>query len=544
MCSALFLLISADDARAQQNDQTSYSWQHLPTAQLPVFKKDTFNIVKYGAIADAGSINTKSIAKAIDDCSEHGGGTVLIPKGKWITGPFKLKNNVNLHLAKGSIIEFTKDKNLYPLVSGSFEGLEAIRNQSPISGDDLENIAITGFGVIDGNGEVWRSLSKAKAPDEVWSKTVSSGGVLSDDGKTWYPSAQSKRGNDMYKSNDIKKLKTMDDFAAIKDYLRPNLIVLNNCKKIFLEGVTFQNSAAWCLHPLMCSELTITRITVNNPEWAQNGDGIDIESCRNVVLEHSSFECGDDGICIKSGKDEQGRKRGMPTENITIHDDTVHHAHGGFVIGSEMSGGAKNIFVYNCYFYGTDKGLRFKTVRGRGGMVSNIYAKDIHMKDIVDEAIYFDMYYFTKPPKPGEKPVIPPVGDGTPRFQDFYISNIVCDGAETGIFVRGLPEMNIKNINLQNITLKAKTGVQLIEADNIRLDNIHIDAGQTNPVVFIENSANIDFNKLYVNPNSTLLFNIAGDRSKNINASGINAPGIGSTVKFTNHADKSIFKVL
>src|SRR5690349_13717467 len=143
----------------------------------------------------------------------------------------------------------------------------------------------------------------------------------------------------------------------------------------------------------MCEDLTVRNVYAKNPWYAQNGDGIDVESCKNVLIEDSKFDVGDDGICIKSGRDAEGRKRGMPTENVTIRNCVVYHAHGGFVVGSEMSGGAKNINVENCTFVGTDIGLRFKTTRGRGGVVENIYIDNILMKDIPGEAILFDMYY-------------------------------------------------------------------------------------------------------------------------------------------------------
>jgi polygalacturonase len=179
----------------------------------------------------------------------------------------------------------------------------------------------------------------------------------------------------------------------MKDFFRPNMLVLTNCKKVLLQDVTFQNSPAWCLHTLLCENLTLRNARVRNPWNAQNGDAIDVESCRNVLIEGSTFDAGDDGICVKSGRDEEGRKRGKPTENMVVRNNVVYRAHGGFVIGSEMSGGAKNIFVSNCSFIGTDIGLRFKTTRGRGGVVEKIYIKDIAMRDILGSAILFDMYY-------------------------------------------------------------------------------------------------------------------------------------------------------
>jgi polygalacturonase len=231
----------------------------------------------------------------------------------------------------------------------------------------------------------------------------------------------------------------------------------------------------------MCEDLVVRNVYAKNPWYAANGDGIDIESCKNVLVEGSTFDVGDDGICIKSGRDAEGRKRGLPTKNVVIRNSTVYHAHGGVVIGSEMSGGANNIFIYDCSFIGTDIGLRFKTTRGRGGVVEAIYARDIVMKDIVGEAILFDMYYMAVDPVPlkGEKRDAPkvinyPVTEETPVFRDFHISNVVCDGARRAIFIRGLPEMNISDIFLDNMVIQAKAGVEIQEAKNVQQKNVRI----------------------------------------------------------------------
>ena len=320
----------------------------------------------------------------------------------------------------------------------------------------------------------------------------------------------------------IKPGVTVKDVEAYKDFLRPNLLVFSNCKKVLLEGVTFQNSPAWCLHPLMCEDLTVKNVYAKNPWYAQNGDGIDVESCKNVLIENSTFDVGDDGICIKSGRDEEGRKRGMPTENAIIRNCIVYHAHGGFVIGSEMSGGAKNIFVSDCSFIGTDVGLRFKTTRGRGGVVEKIYVNNIVMKDIVGEAILFDMYYMAKDPVPlaGENREAPkveilPVTEATPQFRDFHVKNIVCYGAAKAIFIRGLPEMNIKNIELENLVIQARKGVECEEATNISIKNLRLVTVETNPLINILNSNNILFDTLLFD-NAKVLVNVSGDRNSKI----------------------------
>jgi polygalacturonase len=306
------------------------------------------------------------------------------------------------------------------------------------------------------------------------------------------------------------------DFADMKDFLRPNLLVLTQCKKVLIDGVTFQNSPAWCLHPLMTENLTIRNVVVKNPEYAQNGDGMDIESCKNFLIEGCTLDVGDDAICIKSGKDEEGRKRGMPTENGIIRNNVVYNGHGGFVIGSEMSGGARNLFVYDCTFMGTDKGLRFKSVRGRGGVVENIYAKNIYMKDIAQEAIFFDMYYFVKFATDSPRDERPIVNEGTPIFRNMKFENIVCHGAKKGIFVRGLPEMPIQNIAIENATLQAEEGAILIDASGITCKNVALLSEKTEPVISIENSQKITFDNIEVSKGAKRFFTISGDRTKSI----------------------------
>ena len=495
----------------------------LPVVDLPTFKKDTFNIIKYGAKPDGLSLNTKSINAAILECNKKGGGVVLVPAGLWLTGPIEIKTNVNLHLQKNALLQFTTDFDQYPLVKGNWEGLPQMRNQSPISATDQQNIAITGFGIIDGGGEAWRLVKKDKLTETQWKKLVASGGIVGEDKKSWYPSEKFFKGSQLKNPGVIEPGKTPEFYNSIKDFLRPNLLVITNCKKILLEGVSFQNSPAWCLHPLMSEHLTVKNVDVKNPWYAQNGDGIDLESCKNVLIENSSFDVGDDGICIKSGRDEAGRKRAMPTQDVIIRNCVVYQAHGGFVIGSEMSGGAKNIYVDDCTFIGTDIGLRFKTTRGRGGIVENIFINNISMKNIVGEAILFDMYYAAQDPVPltGEKREPPkvetqPVSEATPQFKNFTIKNVVCNGAAKAIFVRGLPEMSVKNIVLENMVLQANDGLDMTEGSGIALKNIQLITKNTNPVMNIHNSKDIVLNKIGYNSGAELLLNVTGEKTSGV----------------------------
>ena len=497
--------------------------EKLPVIKSPVFKKDTLSIKKYGAVSDGNTLNTKSINGAIEALSKKGGGVVLIPSGLWLTGPVVLKNNINLHLASGATLLFTADKNEYPLVEANWEGLPQMRNQSPISATNASNIAITGKGIIDGNGDVWRAVKIDKLTESQWKKKVASGGVVSDDKKTWYPSEGFLKGSKMQNPGVISSEKDAAFYQSLKDFLRPNLVLLTSCKYVLLEGVTFQNSPAWCLHPLMCENLTVRNVFVKNPWYAQNGDGIDAESCKNVLIENSVFDVGDDALCMKSGRDAEGRKRGMPIENVIIRNCTVYAAHGGFVIGSEMSGGARNIYVNNCTFIGTDIGLRFKTTRGRGGIVENIFIKDIYMKDIPAEAILFDMYYMAKDPVvlAGEKRELPkvelkPVDETTPQFRNFHISNVYCNGAEKGIFIRGLPEMHVKDIVLESMVIQAKKGIDVQEASGIIFKNIKIISDETNPVIDIVQSDKLVFDNITYKDGAELLFRVSGERSGGI----------------------------
>src|SRR5215212_583393 len=228
-----------------------------PTVLSTSFRKDTFNIVKFGAKADGITLNTKSINNAIDACNKKGGGVVLIPTGLWLTGPVVLKTNVNLYLQRNATLQFTKDFNQYPLVEGNWEGIPQMRNQSPVSAINATNIAITGYGIIDGGGEAWRMVKKDKLTESQWKKLTESGGVLSADKKTWYPSESSMKGAALKNPGEIRPEKTKEYYQEVKDFLRPNLLVLTKCSKILLEGVTFQNSPAWCLHPLMSNNITI-----------------------------------------------------------------------------------------------------------------------------------------------------------------------------------------------------------------------------------------------------------------------------------------------
>ncbi|MCR4033691.1 MULTISPECIES: glycoside hydrolase family 28 protein [Flavobacterium] len=471
----------------------------MPEVQIPKFKNDTLNIVDFGAIPNTEQLCTNAINSAIEKCSKSGGGVVVIPAGLWTTGPIKLKSNVNLHTQNGAFVSFTSDLKQYKLIESYFEGNKVIRCESPIMGIDLENIAITGQGIFDGNGFVWRPVKIGKMTAGQWSDLVNSGGVLSKDGKIWYPSKGAYEGNE--ERNKLPKKETVENMEPYKEALRPVMVSLVNCKKLLLDGVTFQNSPAWNVNPLMCEHLTLRNLTIRNPWYSQNGDGLDLESCRIGTVTNCRFDVGDDAICIKSGKDKEGRDRAKPTELFVITDCVVYHAHGGFTIGSEMSGGVKNIYAKNLTFNGTDCGLRFKSVRGRGGVVENIWMEDIRMNNIPTDAINFNLYYFGKSlsedKETGEVTVAKePITEETPAFKNMYFKNIYVNGASQALKIMGIPEMPVTNIEFENMIIRSDVGVQLNYASKIAFKNLDLRLDKPGIAVSFSNSKNVSLDGL------------------------------------------------
>ncbi len=468
----------------------------MQQVEQPVFPEYSVNITDFGAVADGKTLNTEAINNAIKDVNSKGGGKVVIPAGLWLTGPIELKSNVNLYTEQNSLILFTDDFNAYPILETSFEGLETRRCQSPISAWNAENIAITGYGVFDGSGDSWRPVKKGKMTASQWKSLLASGGVVEND--VWYPTAGSLKGAKACKEfNNPEGIETDEEWNEIRPWLRPVLLNIVKSKKVLLEGVTFKNSPSWCLHPLSCEHITIKDVKVFNPWYSQNGDALDLESCNYALIINNVFDAGDDAICLKSGKDEDGRKRGEPCQNVIVKNNVVLHGHGGFVVGSEMSGGVKNIYVSDCTFLGTDVGLRFKSTRGRGGVVENIHIHNINMIDIPHEALLFDLFYGGK--GAGEeteeeliarmKTAIPPVTEETPAFRDIYISGITANGVGRAMFFNGLPEMPIRNIDIKDVQItNAKAGIVISQAENVTIDNANVETeGEVLKVRFAKN---------------------------------------------------------
>ena len=459
----------------------------MPVVQRPSFPDYQVDIRDFGAKADGETLNTEAINNAIKAVSEKGGGKVVIPEGLWLTGPVVLQNNVNLHVEKNALVLFSGDADLYPLVRTSFEGLDMLRCQSPISAMNAENIAITGHGVLDGSGDSWRPVKRNKMTDGQWKSLLKSGGVVDEFGKVWYPNEGALKASILTGSKEKREISD-SEWEGMKRWLRPVLLSIVKSKRVLLEGVTFRNSPSWCLHPLSCEDLTLNGVKVFNPWYSQNGDALDVESCKNVVVTNSLFDAGDDAICIKSGKDADGRRRGEPCENVLVKNNTVLHGHGGFVVGSEMSGGVRNVYVADCTFIGTDVGLRFKSTRGRGGVVENVYVDNINMINIPGDALIADLYYAVKD-APGAP--VPAVTEETPSFKNIHISNISCKGAGRAMFLNGLPEMPIENFSVRNMRITdAQKGAFINKVAGVTLENIEIETAD-NTYLQVENTTNI-----------------------------------------------------
>lgn len=478
------MLLSSGCRNAAEFD---YLYENLPfemaRVSRPQIPDREVSVSDFGGVGDGIAMNTDAFKSAIEHLVSLGGGRVVVPEGIWLTGPVTLKDNIELHVTSNAVILFSPDRDLYPVIETVFEGLDTKRCIAPINADGAKNIAITGGGTIDGSGDSWRQVKKSKMTASQWKELLASGGFTDKTGSVWYPDSSSYRGSMVSDAFNVPQgLETDEEWESVKTYLRPVLIGLKECENVLLEDVLFQNSPCWNIHPLMCRNVIINNITVRNPWYSQNGDGIDIDSCEDVLLINSSFDVGDDAICIKSGKDEDGRRRARPCRNLIVDNCIVFHGHGGFVVGSEMSGGVENISVTNCSFLGTDVGLRFKSCRGRGGVVKNIHIEDIVMTDIPAEPLLFDLHY-------GGKSALEAAEDGqgsefdieyvpadetTPEFREIYIRNITCNGAGRAMYFNGIPEKHISGIKVENCNIVADRGADIRYSDGVELKNVGI----------------------------------------------------------------------
>ena len=443
---------------AHAQDYSKY-YQNLPTkvAQVtrPQFPANTVSITEVGGVGDGLTLNTEAFENGIKKLLKQGGGRLNVPEGIWLTGPIQLKDNIELHLERNAIILMSPDKSLFvnpKSASKCFAGIRASKRK---------NIAITGEGIIDGNGAHWRPVKRNKVSDVEWNKYKKViGGVEKDGGKLWYP------------FNALAGYPNIADTPEKQEKLRNDLVRFESCENVLVEGVTIQNAPKFHLHPCYSKNVIIDGVTVRCPWNAQNGDAIDFSDVNVGLIVNSIVDAGDDGLCMKSGNNKPDAPANGCAD-ILIQDNTVFHAHGGFVLGSETIQGMNRIVVRNCRFSGTDTGLRFKSGLGRGGKTSQMYIQNIVMNDIKDEAIVFQCDYLDRPA--GSDPnAIPTFTDEqkkvAPYFQDIHISEVVCYGAGTAIKAGGILGLNnVKDIEISNSTIMYYAKDQQIDEKTAQL---------------------------------------------------------------------------
>ncbi len=452
-CLALLLTLTI----GAQTDYSKY-YAHLPKPMplvvAPVIPDNWVNLTDFGAVGDGTQLNTEAFAKAISALSKRGGGHLVVPAGVWLTGLISLKDNIDLHLDRHALIVFSPDKrDLIPVK----DGLADTKAKPGLTASKRKNISVTGEGTIDGNGEYWRPVKRSKVSDAEWNQYRAMGGTVTADGSLWYPF-------------DLKHLPNVSSTYDAQEKMRTHLVRFTDCDNVLIQGVTLRNSPKFHFVPQRCTNVIVDGIKVDCPWSAQNGDAIDIGNCKNVLIVNNTINAGDDGICMKGGVGDKGAADG-PCENINIQDNTVYHAHGGFVIGSEFCGGMNNIYVHNNTFAGTDTGLRFKSSAGRGGVTKDIYISNIYMTDIKDEAIVFQCDYFDN--HVGAQAKENRETRYLPDFTDIHISDVVCYGAKTGIKADGQPGM-VHGIDIRNTTI-FYTGKDKDISPNceLRLENVN-----------------------------------------------------------------------
>ena len=438
----------------------------------PIFAEYVYNIVDYGAVGDGQVSNTEAF-RTVMTAAAQTGGRVLVPDGIWLTGPIELLSGVELHLSDNAILLFDKNQEEYPLVITDFEGVARIRATSMLHAQHAENIAITGKGIIDGNGHLWRPVKDWKMTERQWEVLlkVSPYVIEGKESNVWAPSESFYKG---YMAGEIMPTEpgALEKATPYYDFYRPVMVSLKYCNKVLIDGVTFRNSPAWNIHPHFCTNLTVRNATIFNPYHAQNGDGIDVESCRKVEIHHCDFQTGDDGICMKAGKNAEARKIPGPCENVHIHHCTVGNSHGGFVIGSEMSRGVRNVLVEDCTFINSDVGIRMKSTIGRGGVVEDIYMRNINMINIQQEAVIMTMNYVHKNTSYDEATVESEAEEDVPKFRNIYIENCVCKGANTAVKIAGLPGRpdTVRDIHITGCSFVAECEDVFTNCENIYVE--------------------------------------------------------------------------
>jgi polygalacturonase len=389
-----------------------------------------FNIADYGAVGNGTKLCTEAIQKAVNACSDAGGGTVYIPAGQFLSGAIFLKSNVTLNVSEGATLLASKNfEHFPPFKPGWRIQSDDTRVTSLITGHDLENVAVTGRGTLDGNGRVWwDAFNKDKNREK--------------------------------------------DQQRILIHGRPRVINLYRCQDVKIEDVKIINSPSWTVHLIGCDNLVVDGISIINPEEGPNTDGVNPESCRNVRISNCFIDTGDDCITLKSGENEEGRLKARPTENVAITNCVMYKGHGAVVIGSEMSGCVRNVVASNIVCVGTDRAVRIKSTRGRGGVVENIRYNNFIVEN-VREPIYITSFYTKTDPEP--------VSERTPIFRDIAISHFTIRNSPYTARIYGLPEMPIQRLCITDVTASTEVGFICDSVEGLELNNVEVNAGKGSP---------------------------------------------------------------
>lgn len=434
-------------------------WAQLPAIlnriEAPVFPKRDFAITRYGAVGDGQKDCTAAFANAIAACNKAGGGRVVVPAGKFLTGPVHLKSNVNLHVTANGTILFSQDQSKYlPVVFSRWEGVE-LMNYSPfIYAFEQQNIAITGPGVLDGqsNNQAWWP----------WNGRAQYG---------W------KEGDPNQRKDRTALLEMAERGAPVSErvfgqghYLRPQFIQPYRCKNVLIEGVTIRNSPMWEIHPVLSTNVTVRGVRISS--HGPNNDGCDPESCTDVLIKDCYFDTGDDCIAIKSGRNADGRRLNAPSQNIVIQGCEMKDGHGGVTIGSEISGGVRNVYAENCRMDSPnlDHALRVKNNAMRGGLLENFYFRNIAIGQVAHAAITIDFNY-----EEGEK------GKFTPVMRNFVVNDLRSGKSKYALDVQGFKNAPIYDLRLENCTFDQVENPSIVKnVENLVLENVRLNGKVVN----------------------------------------------------------------
>lgn len=444
----------------------------LAPVALPTFPERRFPVTDFGAVGDGQVSNTAAFARALAACAAAGGGHVDVPAGLWLTGPIVLPGNVDLHLARGALVQLTSNHAEYPMVEREGRGFYAAAG---LSATGQRNLALTGEGIIDGAGESWRPVKREKTTEAEWRGLLARGGATSNGDTIWWPSPEARAGED-YLADLARRNPhpTADETLPARDFRRSPLLQLVGCDQVLIAGVTLRNSPGGLCTATRCTELTIRDATFFNEWSAQNGDGLNVGPARHVAIYHCTLSTGDDAICLKSA----GRNpwpSGPGLEHVLVAECTVYHGHGGFVIGGSTEAGMAHLWATQCVFIGTDTGLRVKSGLGHGALVSDVYVDHIVMQGIAREAIVFDSFYDNAPASAATTPVaLDRDAAKTPEFRDFFVSDVTCRGAGSALILRGLPQAPLHRLHFARLTLSAQRGFHATNAEDVDLRQVRI----------------------------------------------------------------------